>query len=254
MPNAPTDIQAVALLDEPIRRALYDWVADAGHAVSRDEAAAGADISRALAAFHLDRLVRAGLLVAEFRRLSGRTGPGAGRPAKLYRRGPREVRVSMPERRYEIAAELFAETIELLGQQLPPDVLRTSAHRVGQAVGSEARKRIGRRPGKKRIRAALLDTLRERGYQPREAGSGEIRLGNCPFHALVDDHRQLVCGMNLALADGLLDGLGDDEFARLDPQPGQCCVAIGPLEGETEKALKRSGDRDVPQLRLPARA
>ncbi len=228
MPNALIDIQAVALLDEPVRRALYEWVADAGHAVSRDEAAAGTDISRALAAFHLDRLVRAGLLVAEYRRLSGRTGPGAGRPAKLYRRGPRETRVSMPERRYEIAAGVLAETIEQLGQQLPPDVLRDSAHRVGQAVGSEARERVGRRPGKKRLRAALLDSLRERGYEPREAGSGEVRLGNCPFDALVDDHRQLVCGMNLALADGLLDGLGDDRSARLDPQPGQCCVAIGP--------------------------
>ena len=85
-------------------------------------------------------------------------------------------------------------------------------------------------------------TLRERGYEPREAASGEIRLANCPFHELVGDHRELVCGMNLALADGLLDAIGDDEFARLDPQRGQCCVAIGPLEGETEKALKGLGD------------
>ena len=85
--------------------------------------------------------------------------------------------------------------------------------------------------------------LRERGYEPREAGSGDIRLANCPFHALVEDHRELVCGMNLALADGLLDGLGGDELARLDPQPGQCCVAIGPLEGQSEKALKELGDQ-----------
>lgn len=160
----------------------------------------------------------------------------------------------MPERRYEIAAEVFAETIEQLGQQLSPDVLRGSAHRVGEAVGSEARKQVGKRPGKKRLRAALLDTLRERGYEPRETASGEIRFGNCPFHALVDDHRELVCGMNLALTDGLLDGLGAGELAHLDPQPGQCCVAIGPLEGRTEKALKGSGDQDVPQLRLHARA
>ena len=92
------------------------------------------------------------------------------------------------------------------------------------------------------MRAARLDTVRERGDEPREAASGEIRLGNCPFHALVEDHRDLVCGMNLALADGLLDGLGDDECARLDPQPGQCCVAIGPLEGQAEKALTGLGE------------
>ena len=227
MPATRADIQAVALLDEPVRRALYEWVADAGRAVGRDEAAAAVDVSRALAAFHLDRLVGAGLLVAEYRRLSGRTGPGAGRPAKLYRRGPRQVAVSLPERRYEIPAQLFATTIEQLAEQLPPDTLRTSAREMGESVGAAARKRTGRRPSQRRSREALLETLAERGYQPRET-SGEIRLGNCPFHALVDDHRQLVCGMNLALAAGLIDGLGDrNVVARLDPQPGQCCVAIG---------------------------
>jgi predicted ArsR family transcriptional regulator len=75
--------------------------------------------------------------------------------------------------------------------------------------------------------------LRERGYEPREVEDGEIRLGNCPFHALVEDHRQLVCGMNLALAEGMIDGLADGRVtARLDPQPGQCCVAIGRADRE----------------------
>lgn len=232
MPNDPTDIEAVALLDEPVRRGLYEWVAGAGHAVSRDEAATGVGVSRALAAFHLDRLVRAGLLVAEYRRLSGRTGPGAGRPAKLYRRGPREVAVSLPVRRYEVPAQLFASAIEQLGEPVPPDALRAAAHDVGETVGTAARKRAGPRPSRERLRGALLEALEERGYQPHEAPPGEIRLGNCPFHALVDDHRELVCGMNLALAEGLLDGLGDDRIhARLDPQPGLCCVAMATTPG-----------------------
>ncbi|HEX5148006.1 MAG TPA: helix-turn-helix domain-containing protein [Candidatus Limnocylindrales bacterium] len=227
MPNQPTDIEAVALLDEPVRLALYEWVAGTGRAVSRDEAAAGVGVSRALAAFHLDRLARAGLLAAEYRRLSGRTGPGAGRPAKLYRRGPREVAVSLPARRYDVPADLFATAIERMGGPVVPDALRSVAHEAGETVGSAARKRAGARPSRRRLRGALVETLEERGYQPHEVAPGEIRLGNCPFHALVDDHRDLVCGMNLALADGLLDGLGDDRTqARLDPQPGQCCVAI----------------------------
>lgn len=230
MPSDPTDIEAVALLDEPVRRALYEWVVGAARAVSRDEAATAVDVSRALAAFHLDRLAHAALLVAEYRRLSGRTGPGAGRPAKLYRRGPREVAVSLPERRYEIPARLFATAIEQMGGQMPPGALRAAAHEVGKAVGSAARERAGPRPSRRRLRSALREALEERGYEPLEAASGEIRLRNCPFHALVDDHRELVCGMNLALADGLLDGLGDDRTrARLDPQPGQCCVAIAPV-------------------------
>ena len=153
--------------------------------------------------------------------------------------GPRYV----PERRYEIAAEILAATIEQLGEQLPPDALRDSARRVGQAIGSAARKHVGRRRGRKRLREALVETLRERGYEPREATSGEIRLGNCPFHALADDHRRLICGMNLALADGLLDGLGDGALARLDPQPSQFCVTIGPQGPAGVKAVKGSGDQ-----------
>ncbi|MCI0345983.1 MAG: transcriptional regulator [Chloroflexi bacterium] len=228
MPHDASDIEALALLDEPVRRALYDWVVGAGRAVSRDEAATGAGVSRALAAFHLDRLARAGLLDAEYRRLTGRTGPGAGRPAKLYRRGSREVAVALPARRYDVPAGLFAEAIKGAGGPIPPEPLRAAARGVGAEAGAAARTAAGPRPSRRRLRGALLNVLDERGYEPRETASGEIRLGNCPFHALVEDHRDLVCGMNLALAEGLLSGLGEDAAqARLDPQPGQCCVAIG---------------------------
>jgi predicted ArsR family transcriptional regulator len=229
MPNDPTDIEAVALLEEPIRRSLYDWVAAAGRPVGRDEAAAAVGVSRALAAFHLDRLAREGLLETEYRRLSGRSGPGAGRPSKLYRRGPREVAVSLPERRYEVAARLFADAIERMDDEVPPAPLRESARAVGGEVGTAARRRAGPRPSRTRLRATLVETLRERGYEPRETETGEIRLGNCPFDALVDEHRDLVCGMNLALANGMLEGLGDAGVeACLDPQPGWCCVALAP--------------------------
>lgn len=227
VPNTAADIEVLSLLAEPVRGALYAWAVAAGRAVSRDEAAAAVKVTRALAAFHLDRLVAAGLLVAEYRRISGRTGPGAGRTAKLYRRGPREAAVSLPERRYEIPAQLFAETIERLGERRPLDALRRSARRLGEDAGSAARKAAGARPTQQRLRGALVEMLAERGYQPHEA-SGEIRLGNCPFHALVDEHRELVCGMNLALTDGLISGLDVRRVsARIDPQPGQCCVTIG---------------------------
>jgi predicted ArsR family transcriptional regulator len=227
MPTDPTAIAAVSALNEPVRRALYEWVVAAGRAVSRDEAATGVGISRALAAFHLERLVRRKLLTAEFRRLTGRTGPGAGRPAKLYRRAVDEVAVQLPVRTYDVAARLFADAIEGATTEIPPASLRHSAHETGRAVGEAARRDSGPRPSRKRLKAALVTTLSERGYEPRETDAGEIRLGNCPFHSLVEDHRGLVCGMNLALADGIVEGLGNDRItARLDPQPGMCCVAI----------------------------
>jgi predicted ArsR family transcriptional regulator len=227
MPIDPSDVRAVALLDEPVRRALFDWVLARGGAVSRDDAAAGVGISRALAAFHLDRLVRDGLLAAEYRRLTGRTGPGAGRPAKLYRRTDRELVVSIPDRRYEAAARLLARALEAGGVRSPTDPVRRVARETGRSIGVDARRAAGPRPDRRRRREALLDTLRERGYEPREGAGGSVTLGNCPFHALVEDHRDLVCGMNLALAEGVLAGLGDRAtVARLDPAPGRCCVVL----------------------------
>jgi predicted ArsR family transcriptional regulator len=226
MPNSRADVDAVALLAEPVRGALYEWVSSAGEAVSRDEAAAALAITRALAAFHLDRLVGAGLLVAEFRRLSGRSGPGAGRPSKLYRRAARDVAVSLPGRRYEIPARLFAETIEQLHGPGSLEAIRATARQMGDTIGSAARKQAGRRPTHKRLHEVLLATLAERAYQPREE-AGEIRLGNCPFQTLVADHRPVVCGMNLALIEGLTSGLGDRRIeARADPGPGRCCVSL----------------------------
>jgi predicted ArsR family transcriptional regulator len=230
MPNDPDDLRAIASLDEPARRALYEWVASSGRAVGRDEAAAAAGVSRALAAFHLDRLVKDGLLIPEYRRLSGRTGPGAGRPAKLYRRAPREVSVTLPERRYETAARLFAETLERLGTRPddgPPPELREAARAVGEAAGTGAAAMAGRPRSRTGRRGAVVAALSDRGYEPFEADDGEIRLRNCPYHALVDEHRPLVCGMNLALVEGVVNGAGDAGLtARLDTRPGLCCVAI----------------------------
>src|SRR2546427_12939786 len=84
-------IAAFASLADPTRRRLYLFAVGRPDGVGRDEAAAGAGISRALAAFHLDRLIADGLLVAEYRLLNGRTGPGAGRHAQIYGPIPRSL-------------------------------------------------------------------------------------------------------------------------------------------------------------------
>lgn len=226
MTTDPADVQAIALLDEPVRRRLYEWAVAAGRAVGRDEAAAATGVSRTLAAFHLDRLAAAGLLATEYRRLSGRTGPGAGRPAKLYRRGPREVEVTLPERRYELAARLLAASLERSGRRGPPSAVREAALDAGRTIGASVRP-SGRRRGRHAQTADLAAILEAQGYEPTATDGGDIRMRNCPFHALVAEHRDLVCGMNLALGEGIIDGLGDrHHVARLDPQPGMCCVVF----------------------------
>lgn len=236
--SRPDPIDAVATLAEPTRRRLYDWVVGERRAVGRDEAAGALRVGRPLAAFHLDRLVEAGLLVTEYRRLSGRSGPGAGRPAKLYRRVDLDVAVSLPDRRYELAARLFAEGLEASAEADPGAAVASAAGRVGHRLGEAARLQAGPRPTRRRREEALLKALDASGYEPRSV-DGEIRFANCPFDALVEDHRPLICSANVALAGGLLDELDPSGLvARLDPRPGWCCVAIGrPTDSRV-----RSGD------------
>jgi predicted ArsR family transcriptional regulator len=214
----------LAVLAEPMRRRLYLHVSQRPEPVSRDEAAAALGISRSLAAFHLDRLVGAGLLSTEYRRLGGRTGPGAGRPSKLYRVSERETVASVPPRRYEVAARLFADA---LSAEPGTDAVGLRAHAYGLELGAEAVERAGPRARAQDRREALVSVLRDAGYVPFDR-DGEIRLRNCPFHELAQRHRQLTCGMNLALLRGMLDGAQlPSGAARLDVQPGLCCVAIG---------------------------
>jgi predicted ArsR family transcriptional regulator len=215
------DLTALRLLDEPARRRLYDWVATQDEPVGREQAAAATGLSRALAAFHLDKLADAGLLDASYRRLTGRVGPGAGRPARVYRRAEREFSVSVPERRYANVADLFASALERIGGGGPPTELREEAREMGRRLSSGVRGRS------RSARTRLIRALEGGGYEPVTDGLGTIRLRNCPFDALTDAHRALVCGTNLALAEGIVEGAGAIGFEpMLDIQPGLCCVTF----------------------------
>ena len=211
-------VEAIALLAEPQRAALYRYVASRNGFVGREEAAGAVGIGRSLAAFHLDRLAGAGLLEVRYERLTGRTGPGAGRPAKLYRRAGSEVAVSLPDRSYELAARLFAAAVE---RGEGPEAVREAAAAYGRELGERARPRG--KASAKTLEASLTDA----GYEPfREAG-GTLRLRNCPFHLLARSHTDLVCGMNLALLEGLAEGLRiEGRRAVLEPREGLCCVAF----------------------------
>lgn len=211
-----------------MRRSLYLFVLAQARAVSRDEAAEAVGVRRGLAAFHLDRLAAEGLLEVEFRRLSGRTGPGAGRPAKLYRPTSAEYELSLPPRSYSFVAELLAEALEAGRPGGSGESAEAIAERHGAAIGRAARERLGVRPTVARLRSALEVVLSGLGYQPY-AEARTHRLRNCPFHALADRHRDLVCGMNEGLLRGVLEGLGLRRLeASLDPRPNECCVVLAP--------------------------
>lgn len=223
-------VAGVAVLNDRVRRALYRFVAASPDAVGREAAASAVGVQRTLAAFHLDKLAEQGLLDVEYRRLSGRTGPGAGRPAKLYRRSARQIALSLPPREYDLAGRLLAEAIERAERSGRPvrAELEGVSSECGGALGGEALARTGRRPSKARQREALLDCLREVGFEPRPAGD-DVVLANCPFHDLAQQFTELVCGMNLHLVRGIRSAvpLADGDLEpTLDPEPGRCCVKL----------------------------
>lgn len=222
-------VSAIAALDEPTRRRLYDYVVRQPQPVSRDEAAAALEVPRGTAAFHLDRLAAEGLLDVVHERRTGRSGPGAGRPSKLYHRSQRQITVSLPDRQYELAGRLLATAVQEADEsgESPRTVLDRRAWELGKQLGEAAR---STRNTDDMTDNAVLRTLDTYDFEPRTANA-EIVLGNCPFHSLAQDHTDLVCGMNLCLLNGLLDGLAATGFtARLDPTPGHCCVRLAPTQ------------------------
>ncbi len=216
---------AVAALDDPVRLALYRHLASQPGWVDRDHAAAAAGISRSLAAYHLDRLLAAGLLEVEYRRPDGRRGPGAGRPAKRYRRSQQAVEVSVPPRRYDVAAELLVRAMAGALGDRAVEPLAGVAEAFGQRLGAAARG-SGRPTSRQELRRLLRTELQALGFEPREAGRA-ITLGNCPFATLARAHPGVVCGMNLALITGLIEGTGvTGAIARLEAEDGRCCVVV----------------------------
>ncbi|WP_405020593.1 transcriptional regulator [Kitasatospora sp. NBC_00070] len=228
------DIDAIAVLQDPVRRRLYEYVVAQGREVGRNEAAEAVGVARTLAAHHLDRLTEAGLLESGSRRLSGRSGPGAGRPAKVYTRAPGERSVSLPARDYRTVAELLAEAAEHAGLDAG---LYAAARRRGEALRGVAESCGGLEEA--------MELLAERGYEPHLEGApgtegvggavgsvgGVVRMRNCPFHAVSERFPPLVCGMNLALLEGLI-GVDGPVRARMDARPGECCVVIEPSKDD----------------------
>jgi predicted ArsR family transcriptional regulator len=243
-------VGGVAALADPLRRALYRFVSAQATPVSRDAAAAGVGVARHVAKFHLDKLVHDGLLAVEYARPPGRRGPGAGRPAKLYSRSSRELTVSVPQRQYELAARLLADAVTISGRDgiTVADALAQVARDTGRAVGGQALRDADVQQPENKLAVAVA-ALERAGYEPRVDGR-DVALANCPFHVLAREHTDLVCGMNLDLLTGLVEGLvGSDLQACLEPAAGLCCVRLREIgtrtveDGRTRSVSHNNGPR-----------
>ncbi|HEX6325832.1 MAG TPA: helix-turn-helix domain-containing protein [Jiangellaceae bacterium] len=229
MPDELSDhVAAIGALAEPTRRALYRYVATQQEPVSREQAARAVDLPLHTAKFHLDRLVEDGLLEVEFRRLSGRSGPGAGRPSKLYRRSTRQFSISLPERRYELAGDVLATAVDRSIREGVPiaESVRDAAAEAGRRLAAGFLVDDDQSGPEHEDLERTVRVLTRHGYEPQRSGS-RVRLANCPFDRLATDHTDLVCGLNLALIGGVIDGLQIRGVTpELAPERGLCCVQL----------------------------
>jgi predicted ArsR family transcriptional regulator len=234
-------IAAVAVLHDDLRRRMYAFIRRSDGPVTRDEAAASVGISRKLAAFHLDKLVAAGLLKAGYANLSGIRR--VGRAPKVYEPTDVDVRVSIPQREHGILAEILIDAVlaETIDESARQAALRVAADR-GRRLGESERGQTG--PGRLGAERALTcagETLERHGFEPIRDAPTLLRLRNCPFHPLAAKAPDLVCAINHAFLSGLLAGLNASTVhATLTPRPDACCVELG---AESNASSKRPNSR-----------
>lgn len=232
MPRGP-QLEALAVFHEPQRRRVFDQLQHDGPCTVADLVAA-LGIGRTLVSFHLGKLVDAGFVEAL---APDRSGGGQGRPAQRYRTTGREVVASVPERRYDLLAEVLLEAI---AQNRPGESAHAAAVRAARRRGAElagvGRRRdpagtVRRTTAASRATAAgfrrLEQLLSALGYAPRRDGQ-QVTVRNCPFDRFRASHGGQVCSLNLALSNGYLAGLGIEGIvqAQLRPGPDTCCVVF----------------------------
>ncbi|MFF6997304.1 helix-turn-helix transcriptional regulator [Streptomyces sp. NPDC008313] len=220
-------IDSVSALGEGTRRQMFAYIRRARRPVTRDEAAASVGISRKLAAFHLDKLVDAGLLRARYGSPTGIRK--VGRQPKVYEPTATPIHVSIPDRRHEFLADLLVQAVTTEGEEeTGAQAAARAARERGHALGERERTEL--RPGRLGTERGLTlceRMLDEHGFEPSREAPDRLRLRNCPFHPLAQRAPDLVCTMNHAFLTGYLEGLRAPAVeAVLAPRPGECCVEL----------------------------
>jgi len=227
----------VAALGDPTRRSVYFVVRDASGPIGKDDVAETVGIGRRLAGFHLDKLLECGLLEAGTRREPGRRG----RPAKLYAATRSEdLDVSIPERHYDLLAELLLEAARDESGDPPAEVLDRVGYAFGQRLGLAEVARgeadpVASAAGAVREAASALSRL---GFDARveEGGGMSITACSCPFERLAFKDPERVCGLDRAIWRGVLSAM--DPGARL---AGATTRALGDEECRAEVATVGAG-------------
>jgi predicted ArsR family transcriptional regulator len=220
-------VDAVAALADPVRRSLFELIRSVPGAITREDAAGAVGISRKLAAFHLDKLVRVGLVAVD---TAAAAAGRVGRRPRVYRFATAtDVQVSIPARKPQLLAELLIEAVTCQG---PGEDGVTAALRVSRQRGHDtgSAEREARRPGRLGVERALSflsGLLVQLGYEPSRPNPHTVQFRSCPFHPLAAASPEVTCGIHHAYISGLVEGLGASTIeAVLAPGSDGCCVEL----------------------------
>ena len=197
-----------AIGDGDLRDALL-YVRGSAAPVTADEAATALEVHRSVARGRLERLVRAGVLETSFARPSGRAGPGAGRPAKLYAAAPEARALEFPPRR-------FPTLVARLLDEVPADGREEALRAAGEDFGRDLARAAGLRPrtrvedGLERVCAAVRSLGFHAALDQVDADTAVINTPTCPLRPLVMEHPEAALidrGMWAGLVEGGIHGV-----------------------------------------------
>lgn len=217
-------------LGDPTRRAIYVAVRESPEPMTTSRVAELFEIHPNVARHHLDKLAADDWLVVSQRRPAGKTGPGAGRPAKTYEASKREVSIHFSPRRYELLVDLL---MRVLVRVAPEDVSRI-AEEVGHEYGRELANEIGAPDdtGYTEAVQAVAVAMTGLGFSMDPDVEGQRLLtSHCPFGEAATDHPDVVCSLDRGIVTGLVGALG----ATCDPvliphqRPDDDCITRVPV-------------------------
>jgi predicted ArsR family transcriptional regulator len=220
------DVQALLAPDAgpPLgqsRAKVLDLLRAAGAPLGVRQVADRAGLHANTARFHLDALVEAGLAA---RAPLARSGPGRPSTAYWAVEGGAAGR-----RRYRLLAEMLSSLIA--GVMPEPGQAAAEAGREWGRYLTEQPAPYRRLDADEAV-GRLTATLEEIGFAPEPAAGGtqyQLRLRQCPFREVAQNHQEVVCSLHLGLMQGALARMRAPVTAdRLQPfaEPSLCIAYL----------------------------
>lgn len=217
-------------LGDPTRRAVYIAIRESTGPMSTAGIAELFDIHPNVARHHLDKLAADGYLDVTHRRPNGRTGPGAGRPAKYYAVSSKQIDVHFPTHRHDVLSDMLVRIID----RIAPDNIREVAEQVGTEVGRELAGEIGspEDTGYEGAVKAVVRAMTGIGFGVSSDVAGQrLLMSHCPFGDTAAAHPEVVCSLDRGMVRGLMGSLEHACEPVLHPAAGsdRDCVTEVPV-------------------------